>query len=490
MRKLYVFFTAITASLAVVFVASTMVKASDISDLRSLSNAYVDIAENASAAVVFITAETEAVNSRSQFRGGPNALPPELFEKFFGPEFRGQANPQSRRRHRGYEGPQYDAPVSRAQGTGFIVFSEGYIMTNSHVVEGADHLRVKLADGREFDAELVGSDPATEVAVIKIDETGLPTLPLGDSSRLRVGEWVVAIGNPFGLSHSVTAGIVSAKGRNNLGITDYADFIQTDAAINPGNSGGPLLNLQGEVIGMNTAIFSRSGGYMGIGFAIPINLAKHVKDQLIENGKVTRGFLGILIQDMTPDLAEWFEAKNGGVIISDVNEGSPAKRAGLQRDDVVVEYEGEAVENSAGFRNAVAMTTPDTRAEIVILRNGKRLNKTIKLGKLEETQRLAKAPAESDDNLGFHARDLTPELAARFGYENETGVLVTEVARGSLAERAGLRPGTLIVEVNRQAVNGTRELAEALASQPRGRATLLQIQEGDARRYVTLRLDS
>ncbi|MFQ5902242.1 MAG: Do family serine endopeptidase, partial [Candidatus Binatia bacterium] len=312
-----------------------------IENLRETGKAFAAVARKISPAVVFIKVE-KTVTGGSPFSP---SMPfgDEFFRHFFGEPFPYRQPPRQRQRIVG-------------QGSGFIISSDGYIVTNNHVVGDADKVIVGLIDGREFTAKTIGTDPHTDVAVIKIEAKYLPVLPLGDSDALEVGEWVLAIGNPFGLSHTLTAGIVSAKGRSSIGITDYEDFIQTDAAINPGNSGGPLINLEGRAVGINTAIFSQTGGYMGIGFAIPINMAKSIRDQLIKHGSVTRGYLGIMIQDITPALAKTFGLDTTkGVLISEVTKGSPAGMAGLARGDVIVEFNGHPVEKVGPFHNEVAL---------------------------------------------------------------------------------------------------------------------------------------
>jgi len=459
--------------------------AASVDHLNELSNAFAQVAEQASPAVVFVQVEKE-------LRGGVvpqtpfDMFPDDFLDRFFGRRWQRPQTPQA---------PQQRTPKGRrvpmGQGTGFIISPDGYIVTNHHVVGEADRVRVKLADGREFDAETVGSDPQTEIALIKIDASGLPALALGDSDQLKVGEWVLAIGNPFGLSHTVTAGIVSAKGRGNVGITDYADFIQTDAAINPGNSGGPLLNLKGEAVGLNTAIFTRSGGYMGIGFAIPINMVRFVQEQLQDNGTITRGFLGVVIQNLTPELAEWFGIEEGkGVLIAEVSKDSPAEAAGLQRDDVIVEFDGQPVAEIGSFRSRVASTTPGTKAPLVVLRDGKRVKKTVKVGSLDSEAQVATLGSGSEDKkLGLTVQNLTDDIAERLGYKDESGVVVSDVEQGSVAANAGVKAGVLIKEVNRQAVRNTREFQDAVKNSEAGKTVLLLVVDGEYSHYVALRLE-
>ncbi|RLB71203.1 MAG: serine protease, partial [Deltaproteobacteria bacterium] len=306
-----------------------------LENLRETGKAFRSVAKQVGSAVVFIKVEKEVKQrgmGSDSFGGSP--FNDELLRRFFG-----QPPQQKRSPH---QTPKHNAA---GQGSGFIVSSDGYIMTNNHVVADADKVTVQLLDGSEYEAKIIGTDPPTDVALIKIDvDEKLPALKLGDSDQLEVGDWVLAFGNPFGLSHTLTAGIVSAKGRSGMGLSDYENFIQTDAAINPGNSGGPLVNLDGEVVGMNTAIYSRSGGYMGIGFAIPINMAKNIRQQLIQDGGVTRGRLGVYIQDLNKDLAESFGInQHEGILVAQVLEDSPAEKAGVQQGDVILKLDGEKV---------------------------------------------------------------------------------------------------------------------------------------------------
>lgn len=469
---------------------------------QELSNAFASVSEMASKAVVFIEVEKEVSRSR-QMPWAPGGGPSNpFFEYFFGPQGpqgrQGRPEPRDWQGPRGPRGPrdmQEEEPGERwvpfGQGSGFLISEDGYIVTNHHVVGEADRVNVTLGDGREFEAERVGTDPHTEIALIKIEGGGFPFLTMADSDQLRIGEWVLAIGSPFGLSNTVTAGIVGARGRGALDIVDYADFIQTDAAINPGNSGGPLLNLRGEVVGLNTAILSRSGGYMGIGFAVPANMVKYVRDQLLEKGTISRGFLGISIQNVDQNLANWFGIKDGhGVLIAGVNPGSPASEAGLQRDDVIVEYEGQPIQEANSFRSRVSTTAPGSRVSIVVIRDGERLTKTVTLGEMEGDEAVASASrARGRMSLGLRLDNLSEELAERLGYENESGVVVQGVAPGSAAEAAGIEPGMLIKEVNRKAVRNTTEFTDALKEGEGRKSALLLLQEGEYTRYVTLPTD-
>lgn len=450
----------------------------DIQALQRTSRAFARITKAAKPAVVFIKVE-------KTLGGGPTLGPffefndpfdlfsDEFYERFFRRRF------PERRQPREFK--------QMGQGSGFIISADGSILTNHHVVGDADRITVNLADGREFPANLVGTDPRSDVAVIQIEGENLPVLPLGNSDTLAEGEWVIAIGNPFGLSHTTTIGVVSATGRNVVGIADYEDFIQTDAAINPGNSGGPLINIQGEAVGINTAIFSRSGGYMGIGFAIPINMAKTIAQQLIDTGKVVRGYLGVSIQALTPDLAKSFDLEHTtGVVVAEVNSDSPAEKAGLQSGDVIVELNDTSVDGVGTLRNQIALLSPGTQVELGIIRRGEKRTITVEIGELPATQMASGTPTNVTEKFGFAVQDLTPELARQFGYETGSGVLITNVMPGSPAALAGLRQGTLIREVNRKKITNTGEFREALAASEASSAVLLLVQDGQHTRFVAL----
>jgi serine protease Do len=447
--------------------------------LKESGKAFASVAKQVSPGVVFVRVE-KTVEQRGPFsfawpqgNNSPGDSPDgDLLRRFF--DFPLQNSP-----------PREEHVVG--QGSGFLISRDGYILTNNHVVGDADKVTVTLEDGREFSAKTVGTDPHSDVAVIKIDADQLPALKLGDSDAVDVGEWVVAVGNPFGLSHTITAGIVSAKGRNAVGIADYENFIQTDAAINPGNSGGPLIDLDGNVIGMNTAIFSQSGGYMGIGFAIPINMAKAISGQLIENGSVTRGYLGIVIQNLTPELAETFGFKGEkGILVAQVNEDSPAARAGLKQGDVIVSFNGQPAGSVGDFRNRVALIAPGTKGTLTILRAEKRLDLTVTIGKLSEDSDQTRKSAETTKEYGLTVQDLTPDLAARLDLEGEVGVVVTQIAPGSAAERAGIQPGALIQEVNQERVRSLKDFQSALKMSHGDQGVLLLIKQGGFSRFIVL----
>ena len=439
----------ILALAAVVVTTGITVRAADdVAEARRLGKAFTRTAKKAMPAVVFVRVEKTLHRrvpqaQRHQYNDPFEFFGEELWRRFF----EEQAN------------PQYRQFKQQGAGSGFLISKDGYILTNNHVVGDADRIMVRLHDGTELEAKRIGSDAKSEVAVIKIEGDDYPFLPLGDSAATDIGEWVIAIGNPFGLTESVTVGVVSAKGRSNMGITDYENFIQTDAAINPGNSGGPLLNIDGEVIGINTAIYSRSGGYMGIGFAIPINLAKSIKEQLVIHGKVDRGYLGVGIQPLTKDLAASFGVDDrNGIIVRMVEEDSGADKAGLQAGDLIVELDGLPVDDTGRFRNAVSSNPPGTRIKLKIVRDGKTLEVEAKIGSLEDAQTGANGESTGLlEKLGFSVTEITPEITQRFGHERGEGVVVSEVEDGSPADQKGLRPFDLIAAVERRRVSSVEE---------------------------------
>jgi len=384
----------------------------------------------------------------------------------------------------------------KGQGSGFIVDKNGHILTNYHVVENAVSLTVILADKREFKAKTIGGDPQTDVALIKIDGAGdLPVLPLGDSDKLEVGEWAIAIGSPANLPQTVTVGVISAKGRNQVGINRYESFIQTDAAINSGNSGGPLLNIRGEAIGINSAIVSPSGGNIGIGFAIPINMVKEVEAQLLKSGKVTRGWLGVSIQDVDEKLAQSFGlAKAGGVLINDdVEAGTPAAKAGLRPGDVIIKLNDAELADRGDLRNRVAMLPPGTKATLTLIRDGKEQRLEVVIGKQpenfgqkDENVGDDETPGDVSGQYGLQLQNLPPELAGRLGYQPGQGVLIGGVEDGSAAEQAGLERGMLIEEINHKRVKSVDEAMAALKKTDTQKRVLLKVRIGRGSRYVVL----
>ena len=386
--------------------------------------------------------------------------------------------------------------MQTVQGSGFLISKDGYILTNTHVVGDVDRITVRLADGKEYKAKRIGADPKTEVAVIKIEAgNDLPYLKAGDPQKLLTGEWVVAIGNPFGLKETLTVGVVSAKGRSGMGITDYEDFIQTDAAINPGNSGGPLLNVDGEVVGINTAIYSRSGGYMGIGFAVPIDMAMSIKDQLVSTGRVSRGYIGIMMNpgELTAELAESFGYKgNQGVLIAEVLKGAPAEKAGLKAGDILIALNGKKITDSSQFRNEVARIMPNDKAKVTYVRNGKEKKAVLTVEAFPEDNEFATPGQDRGEavlrKIGLDCQNLTEALAKELGLEKvKEGVVITEVLPGSLSERAGLSAGMVIVEVNREPVRNVTDLRNKIRKENED-SVLLRIKTANGSFFKSLKL--
>ncbi|MCH2206072.1 MAG: DegQ family serine endoprotease [Lentisphaerales bacterium] len=441
-----------------------------INSLRESGKIFAKVAKKVSPAVVLINAEKDVYPSRYSGQGR-QGFQEEFFRRFFGEQYERQEQrkdvPEKKRRQ------------EIGQGSGFIISKDGLILTNNHVIGEADAVKVSLLDGREFEAKVIGKDAKSDVAVIKIEgKEDFPVIPIGNSDKLEVGEWVLALGNPFGLSHTLTAGIVSAKGRSGVGIVDYEEFIQTDAAINPGNSGGPLVNLDGEVIGINTAIYSRSGGYMGIGFAIPINMVDKIKNQLVDNGEVTRGFLGVMPQDVTPELAKDFGV-NAGVLISQVTPGSPADKGGVKVGDIVVNFDGKVIKDVGPFRNVIAMKLPGDKIQMDVIRNGKKKTLDIVL-----TSRPDEKKVDTEDIYGLEVGSLN-DNTKKYSLRASEGVVVTNVLAGSSAAYAGIRPGMVIYQVNRQDVNSVDEFQKAAAMND-GRMLVL-IDSGRGPQYLILK---
>lgn len=384
-------------------------------------------------------------------------------------------------------------------GSGVVVSSDGYIITNFHVVEKADEIKVKLFDQQYYTGKVIGTDPKTDIAVIKIAAKDLPAIQWGNSDSLQVGEFVLAFGNPYSLGHTVTMGIVSAIGRANVGIADYEDFIQTDAAINPGNSGGPLVNIKGELIGINTAIFSRTGGYQGIGFAVPSNMTKSVMTQLINEGKVIRGWLGVTIQNLTPELSKEFGLKNPyGALVTDIFAGSPAEKSDIRRGDIILEINGKQINNVESLRNTVAQSEIGSSIDLKILRDKKHI--TLKVAISEFPQDIAKAApgdadelrAEDDNSLaGMSVMGLTSEIAKQLGLSrNEKGVVIVKIDPNSPAEDSDLKKGDVIQEVNKKRIKSLDEFNKIVHNIRKGDTALLFINRNGNKFYITLKVYS
>jgi len=396
------------------------------------------------------------ISSSKVVKGAPEMgaqLDP-FFRQFFGDENGPFAIPKERR--------------EKSLGSGVIVSPEGYVLTNNHVVDGATNVRITLSDKRELEARIVGTDPQTDIAVVKIDASNLKPLVLGDSSRVEVGDTALAIGNPFGVGQTVTKGIISATGRGNLGIEDYEDFLQTDAPINPGNSGGALINDRGELIGINTAIIAEgSKGSQGIGFAVPVNLAHQVMDQILKSGKVVRAYMGIVPQDMTPEMAKAFHEKEArGVVVGDVSPNSPAQEGGIQRGDIILEVNGEPVADSNQLRMNISLMHPGTRIQLKLLRNGGEKDMSLKLAEMP-TESAKVESDEGDDSSkalqGVEVANLTPRTAEKLGLPTSTtGVVVADIDPASKLADSGLRKGDVIQEVNHQPVKSVSEFQGAI----------------------------
>jgi serine protease Do len=410
----------------------------------------------------------------------PFASGDDPFRQFFGPDFFNHF----------FNGAQKQKEVVRALGSGVIVSSDGYILTNNHVVDGAQKLTVKLANKKKYTAKLIGRDAQTDVAVIKIDAKDLPVASLGNSDRVKVGQWVIAVGNPFELMHTVTAGIISAKGRSSMNLADYEDFIQTDASINPGNSGGALADLDGNVIGINTAIYSPSGGNVGIGFAIPINMAKQVMNELISKGKVTRGFLGLVPQDIDDAMAKAMKLKStDGALVGDVTSGSPADKGGIKVGDIITAVNDETIKNSTQLRNVIAGIEPNTTVKIGLIRDGKEMSVHVDLGERPSDAALAKGgnggdEQQTSEKLGVTVHNMNSALAKQFGIENSREVVITKVTQGSPADDAGVKAGDIVEQVNQVDVKNVDEFDKALGHLKSGDSVALLLKRGSTSFFV------
>ncbi len=438
---------------------------------------FTDLVEDAAPGVVNIS------TSRTVQRGGPSfdnfggQEMPEIFRHFFGDSF--PAPPG---------GGQGRSEERQSLGSGFIISEDGYVMTNAHVVQDADEILVRLNDRRELTAELIGSDPQTDVALLKVDADALPTLNLGDSDELRVGEWVAAIGSPFGFDHSVTAGIVSAINRT-LPRDAYVPFIQTDVAINPGNSGGPLFNLDGEVIGINSQIFTRSGGFMGVSFAIPINVALDVADQLREDGHVNRGWLGVMIQPVSRDLAESFGMEEAeGALIADLDPDGPAAKGGLKAGDVILEVNGEAVDRSSSLPRLIGRVAPGDEVDLRLMRDGEERSEAVELGSWPDAEGApASSSSDSQVRLGASVAEIDQETQEQLNLQG--GVIVREVEPDSVAARAGLRAGDVLVSLDHRSLSSPEELRRIVEELPTDRAIPLRLYRDGRSLFVALRFE-
>jgi serine protease Do len=467
--------------------------AQDVARLESFSRAFRAVAKLVSPSVVHIRVSKELIVT-----DGVSADPfrDELLRRFFGlPDDDAPSGGRSRR-----------APVQQGEGSGVVYSPDGYILTNNHVVGGADRIEVRFHDGRALPARVVGADPKIDLAVVKVEATDLVPIDLAPPGAIDVGDWVVAVGNPFGLQHTVTAGIVSAIHRAGVGITDYESFVQTDAAINPGNSGGPLVDLSGRLVGINTAIASRTGGSMGVGFAIPVEMVRAFAPQLIEHGRVRRGWLGVSIQPIDGDLARRFSLPEAsGALVGGVLPGGPASEAGLRTGDVLVSLDGAPVESPNGLRNRVAALLPGTKVRVGYFRDGKRAEATISLGELEDPEASAAADrrarlspgsgaarpggdAPEGERLGFSVRALTPAIARRIGVAPTVkGVLVDAVEPGGPAEAAGFQRGDVIEEVDRKPTPDLDAFDQAMREADPASGILVLVRRGDTTSYARIK---
>ncbi len=439
--------------------------------VREMSKEFAQIAKKALPAVVSVrTQYTQRSSQGNEEMNQPfGPIPDDFFERFFG-----------------FPMPEQKGP-RKGQGSGFVVSADGYILTNNHVVREAEQITISFTDGREYSAKVIGTDPNTDIALLKIEATNLDFLVLDNSDELEIGEWVMAVGSPLRLQGSVTVGVVSAKGRSELDIAPIEQFIQTDAAINMGNSGGCLLDMDCRVVGMNTAIATNNGGYMGIGFAIPSNILKHVMDQLRESGHVTRGYLGVSLQKIDAKLAHAFNLdKSEGALVAEVVKDSPADKAGLKSGDVVLKINGKLVENVGSLRSTIALMKPEEKITLVVIRNKQPMEITVSVGAHPESE-LAFNDIQSQ--LGILVQDLTPELSQQLGLDRDHGVIIKNVDPNSPAQEAGLRRGQIILSVNQKPVNTTEEFFKVMKEVSNQKHVLLQVKAGQVVRYITLDLE-
>ena len=452
---------------------------------------FTDLVDRVGPAVVNIRTTERSKGAMPQGQGAPGSEDEEMqefFRRFFGqpPGGGGQRPQPSPRGRKGPQGGDEQSPTPKGVGSGFIISADGFVLTNAHVVEGSDEVFVTLTDKREFKAKIIGSDRRTDVALVKIDGTKLPRLTMGDSSKIRVGEWVIAIGSPFGLENTVTAGIISANSRDT---GDYLPLIQTDVAVNPGNSGGPLINMRGEVIGINSQIYSRSGGYMGISFAVPIDEAMRVSDQLKSMGRVVRGRIGVQIGEVTKDVAESLGMpRPQGALVARVEPGSPAEKAGLEAGDIITNFNGTTIEKSGDLPRLVGNTKPGSKATLTVLRKGNKRDLPVVIAEMEVEQvakKEEKKPKQEQalNSLGLAVNDLTE--GQRRELKLEGGVIV-ELADGSAA-RAGIQPGDVIVRLNNTDIKDTKQFNELVAKLDPKKNALLLVRRGDASQFVPLR---
>ncbi len=445
---------------------------------------FADLVEKTGPAVVNIRT-TEKARAQQGFPGGDDDDAQEFFRRFFGIPLPRQPQPNTPRNRRAQ--PQAEEEVPRGVGSGFIISADGYVLTNAHVIDGADEVYVKLTDKREFKAKVIGLDKRTDVALVKIEGNNLPRITVGDSNKIRVGEWVIAIGSPFDLDNTVTAGIISAKARDN---GDYLPLIQTDVAVNPGNSGGPLINMRGEVVGINSQIYSRSGGYMGISFAVPIDEAMRVVEQLKSSGRVSRGRIGVQIAEVTKDVAESLGLpKAQGAQVRRVEPNTPADKAGLKAGDIILKFNGAAIEKSADLPRVVGNTKPGTRSTVTVWRNGAQRDITLVLSEMEADSKPnkhrdgKKGGEQAMNSLGLIVSDLSESQKAEL---RVSGGVQVEAVDGPAA-RVDLRPGDVILQVNNTEVRDSKQFNAIVAKLDPKRAAALRVQRGGASQFVSIK---
>lgn len=470
-----------TRIIALFFIVSTFLfspealKAENNASIRAPSKAFANVGKKAIPAVVFIKTQYDASNN--QFRDSEmddfEFFQDDFFKKFFG------SPPNQFKKQE----PKY------AAGSGCLVSQDGYILTNNHIVKDATGIKVTLNNGQAYDAKIIGTDPKTDLAVIKIDANNLPYLQFANADQIEIGEWAIAIGSPFQLQASLTVGVVSATGRQNLRITDLEDFIQTDAAINPGNSGGPLLDIDAKIIGINTAIVSQSGGYMGIGFSIPSNMAKHIMQQIIDNGSVKRGHLGIYLQPIDKEMAEALDLNSTeAVLVAEVAKQSAAEKAGIKQGDIIIAYNDIKVKNDSSFRKDISLMSPGDKVKLTIIRNGKKKYLTVQLGESPD----ALLASNKFIELGLEVtdiKDISPDILKKRQYsDNIEGVMITSIKQSSLAQRSGLKPGMLIMQINHKKIKNISDFNESLKDMDKRRHLLVLVKYQNITKFITIRL--
>ena len=436
---------------------------------KQMSQAFVEVSRKVTPSIVMIVNEEKLENALGN--GAMNRyFQDDFFRNFF--DF----------------SPRQREQVQKTLGSGVVISPDGYIITNNHVVDNSSRLQVTLADGRKMPAKIIGKDAKTDLALIKVEASNLTPVHFGNYDDVQVGEWVLAVGSPFGeaLHQTVTAGIISAKGRSNVGIADYEDFLQTDAAINPGNSGGALVDLDGNLIGINTAIVSSNGANAGVGFSIPVNMVERITSQLKENGHVIRGYLGVTIQDLTPEMKKSLNAENyNGAVVSSVESGSPAEKAGLKQYDIIISVNDHPVKSNAEVRDAIASLKPESQARLAVMRDGKEITVDAIVGEMKGDVS-ASGRQGRQEKLGLELQTLTPDIARQVGSDHSRGVVVTSVQPGSLADEAGLQEGDVIFQANRTDIRSVRELENTIDNS--ASSILLAVDRQGATFFVSLQL--